>query len=148
MFNSSLVATIMNMKADIFIQENTQDPSTGAITRQWVYSKTVQCKVETVKAKGASTRTDNKSFGQGSDLNYNEKFQLKMYSPALLSKRWRISNIRTSDNRQVFIEVDKFDQPDTIFEVMSSHAILDPFGRIAYYDAVLLRTELQDDAKA
>jgi hypothetical protein len=138
----------MNMNADIYIQENTQDINTGEITRQWTYSSTIQCRIEPAKAKGASTRTDNKTFGQGSDENYNEKFQLKMYSPQLLSKRWRIQNIRTNHGKSIFIEIDRVGTPDTIFEVMSSHAVLDPFGSISYYVAVLLRTELQDDSQA
>jgi hypothetical protein len=136
------------MKADIYVQQNAQDPNTGAITRQWVYDRTVQCKISTLKMRGASTSGDNKAFDKGPDHDYNEKMQLKIYCFELLSKRWRIQNIRTSDNQQVFIEIDKYDQPDTIFEVTGSHAVLDPFGKVGYYEAVLLRTELQDDNKA
>lgn len=152
MFNknmrNSFMGSIMNMSADVFIQQNVQDPNTGSIQRNWVYSKTVQCKIEPVKMKGASTRTDNKTFGKGSDMSYDEKFQLKMYCFELLSKRWRVENIRSSDGNPIFIEIDKINAPDTKFEVTSSHALLDPFGKIAYYEAVLLRTELQDDTQA
>jgi hypothetical protein len=148
MFNASLMGSIFNMKADVYMQQNVQDPNTGAILRQWVYNKTIQSKIDPVKMKGASMRSDNKSFGKSGDLTYDEKMQLKMYCFELLSKRSRIQNIRTSDNRQVFIEIDKFDQPDTKFEVTGSHAVLDPFGKIAYYEAVLLRSEVQDDTQA
>lgn len=152
MFNknmrNSFMGSIMNMSADVFIQQNVQDPNTGSIQRNWIYSKTVQCKIEPVKMKGASTRTDNKTFGKGSDMSYDEKFQLKMYCFELLSKRWRVENIRSSDGNPIFIEIDKINAPDTKFEVTSSHALLDPFGKIAYYEAVLLRTELQDDTQA
>jgi len=152
MFNKNLknsfMGSVMNMAADIYIQQNIQDPNTGAIKREWIYSKTIQCKVEPVKMKGASTRTDNKTFAKGSDMNYDEKFQLKMYCFELLSKRWRIENIRSSDGKKVFIEIDRISNPDTKFEITSSHALLDPFGKIAYYEAVLLRTELQDDSQA
>ena len=81
-------------------------------------------------------------------MNYDEKMQLKMYCFELMSKRWRIQNIRTSDNQQIFIEIDKYDQPDTIFEVTAAHAVLDPFGKIGYYEAVLLRSEVQTDVQA
>jgi hypothetical protein len=148
MFNASLVGTMMNMKVDIYTQQNTQDPNTGAIVREWQYESTIQCKVEPIKARGASTTTDNKNFSTIKDLSYNEKLQLKLYTTQVLSKRWRIQNIKTSNNRSVFLEVDKFDQPDTKFEVMSSHAVLDPFGKIAYYASTLLRTEVQDDNQA
>lgn len=142
------MGSIFNMTADVYIQKNVQDKDTGAIKREWLYDKTIQCKVDPVKMKGASTRTDNKSFGKTADLTYDEKMQLKMYCFELMSKRWRIQNIRTSDNQQIFIEIDKYDQPDTIFEVTAAHAIMDPFGKIGYYEAVLLRSEVQDDSQA
>jgi len=152
MFNKNLansfIGSVMNMSADIYTQQNIQDTDTGAIKREWVYTKTIQCKIEPVKMKGASTRTDNKSFAKTSDMNYDEKMQLKMYCFELMSKRWRVENIRSSDNQQIFIEIDKIDHPDTKFEVTAAHAILDPFGKVAYYEAVLLRTEVQDDSQA
>ena len=144
---ASFIASVFNMKADIYIQQNVQDKDTGAIKRQWIYNKTIDCKIEPVKMRGASTKSDNKSFGKSKDLNYDEKMQLRMYVFELMSKRWRIQNIRTSDGQQIFVEIDKYDQPDTIFEVTAAHAMLDPFGKIAYYSAVLLRSEAQDDSQ-
>ena len=135
----------MNTKADIYIQEYSQDPNTGAVLRSWSYAKTIDCKIEPVKVHGASTRTDNKVFKSGSEGDYNEKLQLKIKCNELLSKRWRIENIRSSDNKPIFIEMDRFGDPDTIFEVTSSHPTLDPFGRIAYYEAVLLRVQAQNN---
>ena len=135
----------MNMKADIYEQEYSQDPNTGAVLRQWNYAKTIQCKVEPIKVGGASTRTDNKSFKGGAEGDYTEKFQIRIKCNELLSKRWRIENIRSSDNQSVFIEIDRFGEPNTIFEVTSSHATLDPFGKVVYYEAVLLRTQVQSN---
>ena len=146
--SGSFVGSLFNMSADIYVQQQSQDSDTGAILRQWVYDRTVQCKIEPAKAKGTSARSDNKVFSKGSDQDYDEKMQLKMYCFELLSKRWRVQNIRTSTNEQIFIEIDKYDQPDTVFEVTGSHAILDPFGKIGYYEAVLVRAEVQDDNKA
>lgn len=145
MYNNSIMASIMNMKADIYEQEYSQDPNTGAVLRQWNYAKTIQCKVEPIKVGGASTRTDNKSFKGGAEADYTEKFQIRIKCNELLSKRWRIENIRSSDNQSVFIEIDRFGEPNTIFEVTSSHATLDPFGKVVYYEAVLLRTQVQSN---
>ena len=145
MFNSSIMSSIMNMKVDLYIQENNQDPQTGAIIRGWVYDKTIDCKVEPIKVAGSSTRTDNKKFGTNAEGAYTEKFQLRIKCNELLSKRWRVTNIRSSDNKPVFIEIDKYGEPDTIFEVTSSHATLDPFGRVSYFEAVLLRVQVQDN---
>jgi hypothetical protein len=145
MLNTSFMSSVMSMKADIYKQQNVQDPNTKAVIRQWVYDRTIQCRIEPVKVKGASTRTDNKNFGTGIQGDYNEKVQLRMKCMELLSKRWRVENIRSSDGRKVFVEIDKIDTPDTKFEITASHAILDPFAKIAYYEAVLLRVQVQDD---
>jgi hypothetical protein len=142
---NSIMSSIMNMTSDVFIQQYAQDPNTGAVLRTWVYDHTIQCKIEPIKVGGSSTRTDNKLFKTDAEGDYTEKFQIRIKCNELLSKRWRIGNIRSSDNKQVFVEIDKIDQPDTIFEVTSSHATLDPFGRVAYYEAVLLRVQVQDN---
>jgi len=147
MFNSSVVASIMNMTADILIQQNTQNSNTGAIGREWVFEKTIQCKVEPIKSGGASTRGDNKQFDKGQAGGYSEKLQLRVKGLELLSKRWRITNVRSSDNQQVFIETDRYGDPDTVFEVYSSHAVLDPFGKVSYFEAVLQRVPVQNNDK-
>ena len=149
MFNSSLIASIMNMTAQVLGQQNVQDPDTGAISREWVYKKIVPCKIEPIKPRGMVSSGDIKSFNSASGgiNSYNEGLALKMKSSELLSKRSRVSSIRTSDGLQVYIEVDKIDQPDTIFEVVSSHAVLDPFGRISYYETLLQRVNVQDNDK-
>ena len=149
MFNSSIIASIMNITAEVYGQQNIQDENTGAISRQWVYKKTIQCKVEPIKTRGTSTKGDSKVFdtAQNAQGGYNEGLQLKIKCLELLSKRWRISNVRSSDGQQVFLEIDRINQPDTIFEVTSSHAVLDPFGRVSYYEAIVQRVHIQDNDK-
>jgi hypothetical protein len=145
--NASFITSIMNVKADIYKQTNTQDPNTGAIVRQWSYFKTVQCKVEPVGSDGTSGKSDSKSFAStGDSIGYAEKLKLKIKTTELLSKRWRIENIRSSDNQQVFVELDKSGKPDSIFEVYSSHGVLDPFGKVSYFEAVLQRVPVQNNA--
>ena len=146
MLLSSFVGSIMTMTADIYIQQNSQDPNTGSLTREWVYSKTVPCKVEAIKSSGSSTRGDSKSFSKTpTGTEYSEKLQLRIKTLELLSKRWRINKIRTSDGQQVFVELDRFGKPDSIFEVFSSHTVLDPFSKISYSEAVLQRVPEQDN---
>ena len=142
---TSLVGSIMNMTADIYVQKNTQTAGSGKISREWVYDRTVVCKVEPIKTKGSSSRSDNKTFSGGKFDEYSEKLQLKMKVMENVSKRWRISSVRTNDGKPVFVELDKYDQPDTIFDVTASHAVLDPFGKISYYDVTLQRVEIQND---
>jgi hypothetical protein len=147
MFNSSFIGSIMNMTAQVYVQQNAQDANTGAISREWVYSKTIECKIEPIKAKGTSSRGDNKIFNDSNNGlgAYDERLQIKLKGLELLSKRWRIESIRSSDGQQVFLEIDKYDKPDTIFEVTSSHAVLDPFGKISYFESNLVRVSVQDN---
>lgn len=147
MFSSSIVGSIMNMTAQIYIQQNVQDPNTGAISRGWVYDKTIPCKVEPIKTRGTNSRGDNKVFNVANNAigAYDERLQLKIKTSQLLSKRWRIDFIRTSDGKQVFVEIDRYGKPDSIFEVTSSHAVLDPFGKISYYESSMVRVSVQDN---
>jgi hypothetical protein len=149
MYNPSFIASIMNMTAQVYGQQNVQDTDTGAISRQWVFKKTIQCKLEPIQARGTNTKGDNKTFDTSNNAagDYNEGLQLKMKTLELLSKRSRIVAIRSSDGNQVFLEIDKIDQPDTIFEVTSSHAVLDPFGKISYYESTIHRVSVQDNDK-
>jgi hypothetical protein len=149
MFNASIIGSIMNMSAEIYKQQNTQDPDTGAIGREWVYEKTIPCKIEPIKSRGTNTRGDNKIFNpkDKGQAGYDENLQLKFKGLELLSKRWRISNIRSNDGKQVFVEIDRYGEPDTVFEVTASHAVLDPFGNLSYYEATLHRVPVQDNDK-
>ena len=142
--NTLYIGSIMNMTADVLIQQNKQSEKSGTIKREWVYDQTIPCKIEPVKG-GAGSRYDNKRFDIGAHNEYDEKLQLKMKCLIPISKRWRISTVRSNDNKQVFVELDKYDTPDTVFDVTASHAVLDPFGKVAYYEVTLQRVHIQSD---
>ena len=141
----SYIGSIMNMSADVLIQQNTQSESSGSIKREWLYDRTIQCKIEPLKASGGGNRYDNKRFDIGTHNEYDEKLQLKMKCMIPVSKRWRISGIKSSDGKQVYTEIDRSENPNTIFDVTASHAVLDPFGRVAYYEVTLQRVHIQSD---
>ena len=139
----------MNMTAEIHMQQSTQDPASGAFSREWVYERTIPCKIEPFKARGTSSKGDSKSFATTNNAaaEYNENLLLKVKCMELLSKRWRIHYIKSSDGFPVFVEIDRYGNPDSIFEVMSSHAVLDPFGKVSYYEATLKRVPVQTNDK-
>lgn len=141
---NSLIGSVMNMTADIYVQQNTQTKS-GAISRAWVYHTTVDCKVEPLKSGGALNRADNKTFDAGDKNSYLERFQLKMKSPVPISRRSRVSSIRGSDGQVIYKEIDRIDMPDMIFDVTASHAEIDPLGRVSYYETTLQRVLVQDN---
>jgi hypothetical protein len=144
----SYIGSIMNMTADVMIQENTQSPGSGTMIREWVYDRTIRCKVEPIKSSGASNKADNKRFDIGKHNEYDEKLQLKMKCLTPFSKRWRVTNLRSSDGKSVYFEIDRYDTPDTIFDVTASHAVLDPFGKVSYYEVTLQRVHIQNDSTA
>lgn len=141
---NSVVGSIMNMKCDVYTQQNEQTEG-GSIRRKWVFSKTIECKIEPLKTSGALGRGDNKTFVQAGEDEYLENFQLKMKSPINMSKRWRVSSVRGSRGDVVYKEIDRYGQPDMIFEVTASHAEIDPFGKISYYEVTLKRVLVQDN---
>jgi hypothetical protein len=141
----SLVGSVMNMTADIFVQQNNQSPTSGVITREWAYEETIRCNISPIKSSGASSRGDGKRFNVGKNNEYEERLELKMKCLVPVSKRWRISGIRSSDGHQVYTEIDRYDNPDTIFEVIASHAVLDPFGKVSHYEITLQRVRVQND---
>jgi hypothetical protein len=139
---NSLIGSIMNMKCDVYAQQNTQT-STGNIAREWVYDRTIDCRIEPIKLGGSTNRGDNKSFDSGENNFYSEHFQLKMKSLIQLSKRSRISSIRDSNNNSIYKEIDRYGHPDMIFEVTASRAEIDPLGRVSYYEITIQRVEVQ-----
>jgi len=140
---NSYINTFMNMRCDIYIQRNMQSDS-GAMTRKWIYNKTISCKAMPVQGKSGSSRGDDKSYGTGSE-GYHEDIHVKLQSPVRLSKRWRVTNIVSSEGENIFVEQDKIDLQDTIFDIVSNHPVLDPFGKIAYYEINLRRAQVQNN---
>jgi len=133
----------MNMTADIYSQKNTQSQS-GAMTRQWLYEKTITCKAMVVKDDGGKAISDDKQYKTGNQ-GYQENLHVKLQSSVKLSKRFRVMGIKASDGSPVFVESDKYDQQSTVFDVVSSHAVLDPFGKVAYYETNLRRAQVQNN---
>lgn len=139
---NSIIGSIMNMKCDVYIQQNAQS-SSGNITREWVYDKTIDCKVEPLKTGGALGRGDNKTFEHSDNNSYSERFQLKVKSPIPISRRSRISSIRDIAGNVIYKELDRYNQPDMIFDVTANHAEIDPLGRVSYYETTIQRVEVQ-----
>jgi len=134
-------SSVFNMKADIYYQIESQDLNTNEIERKWILLKTIDCSINPIKESGGSTTSDNKYFSK----EYTEDLETKMNTMNQLSKRWRVSNIKNNSGASLYKEIDRVSQPDTIFEVYSSHPILDIFGNIQYYQNHLRRTTVQNN---
>lgn len=144
MYKNTYVSSIMSMKADVYEQENTQDSISGTLTRHWELRKTVKCHIQPTKSDGSSIKSDGK-FYNTDNKSYIETSQLRGKFMIPLSKRWRISNIRSSNNIPVFNEMDPLVARPTAYEVVSCHPMLDPFGRLSHYDVTLERVQVQNN---
>lgn len=134
----SYASSHMNMKADIYVQKNTQSDS-GHIARKWVYEKTVWCRAEAVELTRRGKHIDQSVDG------FLDELLVKLKTIEPISRRYRITAIKSNDNKSVYQELDKIALADTIFEVRDSHAVIDPIGRISYYETILRRSVVQEN---
>ncbi|NBO23008.1 hypothetical protein EBU94_06695 [bacterium] len=134
----SYIASHMNMKADIYILQAAQSES-GAITRKWLYSKTINCRAEAL-----DTLKGGKIIDQTVDGFYDQII-VRLKTTEQISRRARITAIRSSDGKSVFPEIERIQQPDIIFEIKNTHAVTDPFGKISYYETLLKKAVVQEN---
>jgi hypothetical protein len=132
---------LLNMTADVYIQQNEQDSATGAVKRTWAFFKKVQCHVDIINSQGASTPDNDKVFGK----EYVQEEKIRLKTSEQLSKRMRITNIRNRSDRVLFLEFDQVDTPPTIFEIDSHHPRLDPLGNVLYFESNLRRLGVQSN---
>jgi hypothetical protein len=60
-----------------------------------------------------------------------------------LTAREKITNIRDSDNNVIWQEINYPNDTPTVFEVMGTTPMTDPFGRVIAYSSSLKRSENQ-----
>ena len=140
---NSYANAFMNMTADVYTQTNIQSQS-GSVKRKWSYDRTISCKAMVIKDPAGKGIVDNKQYKPGNQ-GYIEDIHVKLQCTIRLSKRFRIVGIKTSDGESVFVEADNISLSDTIFDVISTHPVLDPFGKISYYEINLRRAQVQNN---
>jgi hypothetical protein len=135
-----LVDSILSMKMDIYRQFDTQDPDTGALVKEWVYYKTVDCSAKGVISNSSSTRTNSiQSFG----TKYTNEEILQVRTSGRLTFREKITNIRDSKDNPIWVELNYPSETPTVFEVIGSTPVTDGFGTVIAYNSVIKRSENQ-----
>ena len=87
---NSIVDSILTMKMDVYIQQDTQDPDTGAMKKEWIYSRTVPC-----HAKGMITNTSSRSGDKQTIGNtYINQQTIEIRTENRITIREKITNIR------------------------------------------------------
>lgn len=135
-----LVDSILSMKMDVYRQLDLQDVDTGALVKEWIYYKTVDCSAKGVVSNSSSTRT-NSIQSHGSKYNNEEILQVR--TSQRLTYREKVTNIRDSKNNPIWIELNYPSDTPTVFEVVGSTPLVDPFGRVIAYNSVIKRSENQ-----
>jgi hypothetical protein len=139
-----------NMLADVLHQQITQDESTGQIKRSWFFVADIRCIARGISGGGIRVVGSTERYGGG---EYTDVEWVKVQTAHNLSKRDRITNIRTVDHqgRVVLVWEDtRYIEEEAIaipieFEVVGSSPVMDPFGRLIEYDALLQRAEVPSD---
>jgi hypothetical protein len=129
------------MKMDVYRQLDLQDKDTGAIVKEWVYYKTIDCSAKGVISNSSSTRTNSiQSYG----TKYSNEEILQVRTSQRLTYREKVTNIRDSKNNAIWVELNYPTETPTVFEVIGSTPVTDGFGNVIAYNSVVKRSENQN----
>jgi hypothetical protein len=136
---NNLVDSILNMKMDVYVPQDTQDPNTGAIKKEWIYSETVYCYAKgIITSSGASTSDVQKMSNR-----YTNKENIEIRTTARVTLRDKITNIRDSADNVIWSELNYPTETPTVFELLGTTPITDPFGGVLGYNCSARRSENQ-----
>jgi hypothetical protein len=135
-----LVQSVLPMKLDVYRQLDTQDPDTGAIKKEWQYYKTVDCHAKGVISNSATTRSSDKQIFNNKYVN-DQIIQVR--TEGRLTTREKVTNIRDMSGNYIWVELDFPTETPTVFEVMGTTPLTDPFGRVLGYNSSMKRSENQ-----
>ena len=138
MFN--IVDSVLTMKMDVYKQVDYQDPNTGALKREWQYDRTMACHAKGSISNTSSTTTGDKQVFGNKYVN-SEILQLRTTDRVTL--REKITNISDSSGKPIWVEANFPTDTATVFEVMGSTPMTDPFGSVVGYNTSVKRSENQ-----
>jgi hypothetical protein len=128
------------MKVDVYLQEDYQDQNTGAIKKSWIYEKTIPCFAKGMISNSSTTRSGD---SQIISSKYSDKQTIEIRTQSRLTYRQKIANIRDSSNNVIWFELNYPNDTPTVFEIVSSTPITDPFGTLMAYNSIAKRSENQ-----
>lgn len=134
-----VVEGLMSMKMDVYRQEEQQDPDTGVIKKSFIYYKTIPCYARGVISQSTTRNLDKQTFGN----TYSNEQYLEVRTEQRLTVREKIKNIRDAQNNIIWYELNYPNDTATVFEVMGTTPITDPFGTVVGYNSSLKRSENQ-----
>lgn len=135
-----IIEAVFSMKMDVYRQLDVQDTDTGAIKREWTYYKTIPCHAKGVISNSATTRGSDKQIF---DNRYKNDQMIEVRTSDRLTSREKVTNIRNSDDLVIWTEIDFPSNTPTVFEVVGTTPLTDPFGKVLAYNSTMKRSENQ-----
>jgi hypothetical protein len=137
---NDIMEAVLSMKMDIYKQFDIQNPDTGAIVKEWNYYKTLNCHAKGVITNSATTRSGDKQIFNN---KYTNEQIIQVRTSERLTAREKITNIRNSNEEPIWTELNYPSDTPTVFEIIGTTPITDPFGEILAYNSTLKRSENQ-----
>jgi hypothetical protein len=135
-----LIDSILVMRLDLYRQSDSQDPNTGAILKSWNFYRTLDCHAKGIISNSSSSSTnDRQVFGN----KYTNQQMIQVRTSERITYREKVTNIRDAKNKSIWTEIDFPTETPTVFEVVGSTPITDPFGNVVGYNTTLSRSENQ-----
>lgn len=135
-----LIESILSMKMDIYKQSDIQDENTGAIKKEWNFIRTVSCHAKGIISNSVTSRSGDKQTFSNKYVN-DQVIQVRTADRITL--REKVTNLRDADNNVIWVELDYPTETPTVFEVIGTTPITDPFGRVIAYNSTMRRSENQ-----
>lgn len=135
----SIIDGLMSMKMDVYRQEEEQDPNTGALVKRFMFYKTIDCYARGVIQENVNRNIDKQTFGN----TYSNAQALEVRTLQRLNQREKIKDIRDSAGNIIWYELNYPNDTGTVFEVVGSTPITDPFGSVVGYNTSIKRSENQ-----
>jgi hypothetical protein len=137
---NGIIDSVLSMKLDVYRQIDQQDPDTGAIKKEWIYQRTLDCHAKGTISNSATTRSSDKQvFGN----KYINDQQVQLRTIERLTARDKVTNIRDQQENPIWTEINFPSDTPTVFEVVGVTPITDPFGRLIGYNSTIRRSENQ-----
>jgi hypothetical protein len=137
---NNLVDSVLSMRLDVYRQSDAQDPDTGAIKKDWNYYKTISCHAKGVISNSATTRSSDKQIF---DNKYTNDQIIQVRTIDRLITREKVTNICDQEGNPIWTEINFPTETPTVFEVMGTTPVTDPFGRVIGYNSSMKRSENQ-----
>lgn len=137
---NDLIDSVLSMKLDVYRQSEIQDTDTGAIKREWNYHRTVDCHAKGVISNSATTRSSDKQVFSN---KYTNDQIIQVRTSERLTMREKITNVRDAKDNVIWTEINFPTETPTVFEVVGTTPITDPFGNVLGYNSSMKRSENQ-----